>query len=115
MGARRCTLPRRAAASRSSTTCSPAAPMSTPLTCALKACRRPHDPPRYHVVCAAPYHIRKLVAPAHSGAHACRHGKTPLRYAVRGGHGMAASLLRAAGGVLLWPEADSALRQVNDM
>ena len=40
-----------------------------------------------------------------------RRGKTPLRYAVKGGHIVAAQLLRAAGGLLLWPEADAALRQ----
>ena len=53
--------------------------------------------------------------PVDGGAHACRRGKTPLRYAVRGGHSMAAALLRAAGGVLLWREADAALRQVKHM
>ena len=115
MAARRCTQPRRAAASRSSTTCSPAAPTSTPSTCEPRAGRRTHHALRYHRVCAAPHHICTVSAPAQSGAHACRRGKTPLRYAVRGGHSMAAALLRAAGGVLLWPEADAALRQVEIM
>ncbi len=41
-----------------------------------------------------------------------RREQTPLRYAVEGGQRVAAQLLRAAGGVLLWPEADGALRQV---
>lgn len=56
MGARRCTLPRRAAASRSSTTCSPVARTSTPLTCAPEPCRRPDRSLHHHVVCAALYH-----------------------------------------------------------
>jgi len=58
---------------------------------------------------AEPYPVyRVLTLP---GPRMLRREQTPLRYAVEGGHGVAAQLLRAAGGVLLWPEADGALRQ----